>query len=59
MDDNTMDDYEYTIKEISIELGVSKEKARQMLLVALKKLEKTIHEGKFSEILEYMEKSND
>lgn len=59
MDDNTIDDYEYTIKEISIELGVSKEKARQMLLVALKKLEKTIYEGKFSEILEYMEKSND
>jgi len=31
-------DFEYTIKEISEELNISKEKCRQVLLVAIKKL---------------------
>ena len=45
-------DFEHTIKEISDSLGVSKEKCRQVLLVALKKLKNPKFKNQFDNISE-------
>lgn len=54
-------DFEYTILEISKELNISKEKCRQVLLVAIKKLKNPKFKDQFKEIkeiLELLEKEN-
>lgn len=43
-------DFEHTILEISEELDISKEKCRQILLMALKKLKNSKYEKNFDEI---------
>ena len=55
------EDFEYTILEISQELGISKEKCRQVLLMAMKKLKNPKYEDQLSEvkeILALLEKDN-
>ncbi len=44
------DDFEHTIKEISKELGISQEKCRQVLLMAIKKLKKSRHLNEWTDI---------
>ncbi len=48
---NCYQEYEYTLSEIANKLNISRERARQTLLVALKKL-KTRHKEKLLELLE-------
>ena len=55
------EDFEFTILEISKELGISKEKCRQVLLMAMKKLKNPKYENQLSEvkeILALLEKDN-
>ena len=55
------EDFEYTILEISKELNISKEKCRQVLLMAMKKLKNSKYENQLSEvkeILALLEKDN-
>lgn len=49
------DDFEYTIKEISEELNISKEKCRQVLLMAIKKFKNSNHKEKWKDIKETIE----
>lgn len=46
------DDFEYTIKEISEELDISKEKCRQTLLMAVKKLSNSKYRKKIEDIID-------
>lgn len=48
-------DFEYTIKEISEELNISKEKCRQVLLVAIKKLKNPRYDEILREIANSVE----
>jgi len=53
--------FEYTIKEVAESLNMSKERCRQVLLVALKKLKHEKYKANFndiSEIINEIEKSN-
>ena len=55
------EDFEFTILEISKELNISKEKCRQVLLMAMKKLKNPKYENQLSEvkeILALLEKDN-
>lgn len=55
------EDFEYTILEISQELNISKEKCRQVLLMAMKKLKNPKYENQFTEvkdILDLLKKGN-
>lgn len=49
------DDFEYTIKEISEELNISKEKCRQVLLMAIKKFKNSNHLDKWKDIKDTVE----
>jgi DNA-directed RNA polymerase sigma subunit (sigma70/sigma32) len=54
------DDFEHTIVEISEELDISREKCRQILLMALKKLKSSKYEKNFDEIKDiFRELEND
>jgi DNA-directed RNA polymerase sigma subunit (sigma70/sigma32) len=44
------EDFEYTILEISQELNISKEKCRQVLLMAIKKLKNPKYENQFTNV---------
>jgi DNA-directed RNA polymerase sigma subunit (sigma70/sigma32) len=48
-------EFEYTIMDISKELGISKEKCRQVLLMAMKKLKNPKYENQFNEIEDILE----
>ncbi len=48
-------DFEYTIQEISTELNISKEKCRQILLVAIKKLKNPNYDSLLKEISQSFE----
>ena len=52
---NVENDFEYTIKEISEELNISKEKCRQVLLVAIKKLKNPHYDEVLREIANSVE----
>lgn len=45
------DEFEYTIEEISKELNISKEKCRQILLMAMKKMKKIITKENINDLL--------
>ena len=51
-------DFEHTIEEISISLNLSKEKCRQILLVALKKLKNPKFKNKFNDINDIIKELN-
>ena len=48
-------DFEYTIKEISQELNISREKCRQVLLVAIKKLKNPRYSALLNEVSESLD----
>ena len=51
-------DFEHTIEEISNSLNLSKEKCRQILLVALKKLKNPKFKNKFNDINDIIKELN-
>jgi DNA-directed RNA polymerase sigma subunit (sigma70/sigma32) len=52
------DEFEYTIEEISRTLNISKERCRQILLVALKKLKNPKFKNKFDNINDIISELN-
>ena len=53
------DEFEFTLKEISNELGISKEKCRQVLLMAIKKLKTPKYKEKLKNIKDSIKEMNE